>query len=171
VLNTIAKVFFWIFVNSQCIKDANITMIFKRILVPLDGSVTAEKVIPFVISEAKLHGASLVLLRVIAPLRRSLSTSPSILGHVYEQIDAIAEDYLERISETILAEGLEVQSLIEHGTPAQTIIDVAQQEDCDLIILGSHGETNAAQWRLGSVADKVLKARSLTSILLITTTE
>jgi nucleotide-binding universal stress UspA family protein len=146
-------------------------MIFKRILVPLDGSETAERVIPFVISEAKLHGASLVLLRVIAPLRRSLSTIPSILGRVYEQVDAIAEDYLGKISETILAEGIEVESLIEHGTPAQTIIDVAQKTDCDLIILGSHGETNASQWRLGSVANKVIKARSYTSILLITTTE
>jgi nucleotide-binding universal stress UspA family protein len=64
-----------------------------------------------------------------------------------------------------------VESLIEHGTPAQTIIDVAQKTDCDLIILGSHGETNASQWRLGSVANKVIKARSYTSILLITTTE
>jgi nucleotide-binding universal stress UspA family protein len=146
-------------------------MIFKRILVPLDGSETAEKVIPFVIAEAKLHGASLVLLRVIAPLRRSLSTIPSILGRVYEQVDAIAEDYLEKISKTILAEGLEVQRMIEHGPPAQTIIDVAQQTDCDLIILGSHGETNATQWRLGSVANKVIKVRSDISILLITTTE
>lgn len=146
-------------------------MIFKRILVPLDGSETAEKVIPFVISEAKLHGASLVLLRVIAPLRRSLSTSPSILRQVYEQVDTIAEDYLEKVSKTILDEGVKVECMIEHGTPAQTIIDVAQQTDCDLIILGSHGETNASQWRLGSVAEKVVKVRSLTSILLITTTE
>jgi nucleotide-binding universal stress UspA family protein len=146
-------------------------MIFKRILVPLDGSETAERVIPFVISEAKLHGASLVLLRVIAPLRRSLSTIPSILGHVYEQVDAIAEEYLEKVSKTILDEGVEVQCMIERGTPAQTIIDVAQQTNCDLIILGSHGETNAKQWRLGSVANKVIKVRSDISILLITTTE
>jgi nucleotide-binding universal stress UspA family protein len=146
-------------------------MVFKRILVPLDGSETAEKVIPFVISEAKLHGGSVLLLRVIAPLRRSLSTSPSILGHVYEQVEQIASDYLDRISDTIQAEGIEVENLIEHGTPAQTIIETAEQNGCDLIILGSHGETNAAQWRVGSVADKVLKAKSLISILLVTTKE
>jgi nucleotide-binding universal stress UspA family protein len=142
---------------------------FNKILVPLDGSETAEKVIPFVITEAQLHGASVFLLRVIAPLRRSLSTSPSILKQVYEQVDSIAEDYLEKISETILAAGIEVEAMIEHGAPAQTIIDLAQQKECDLIILGSHGETNAEQWRFGSVANKVLKAKSPTCILLITT--
>mgnify|MGYP001825773762 CR=1 FL=1 len=93
------------------------------------------------------------------------------MRQVYEQVDSIAEDYLEKISETILAAGIEVETMIEHGTPAQTIIDLAQQKECDLIILGSHGETNAEQWRIGSVANKVLKARSLTSIMLITTKE
>ena len=146
-------------------------MKFKKILVPLDGSETAEKVIPFVISEAQLHGASVLLLRAIAPLRRSLSTSTSILGQIYEQVDSIAADYLEKLLKTIRAEGIEVESVIEHGTPAQTIIDIAQQHECDLIILGSHGETNSDQWRIGSVADKVLKARSDFSILLVTTKE
>jgi nucleotide-binding universal stress UspA family protein len=146
-------------------------MMFNKILVPLDGSETAEKVIPFVIDEAKLHGAEVLLVRVIAPLRRSLSTIPSILGRVYEQVDAIAEDYLEKISTRIEAEEIEVGSMIEHGSPAKTIIEIAQREGCDLIILGSHGETNAAQWRVGSVADKVLKARSSISILLVTTKE
>ena len=142
---------------------------YKKILVPLDGSETAEKVIPFVISEAHGHGAAVLLLRVIAPLRRSLSTIPSILGRVYEQVDSIAEDYLKNISETIQAEGIAVESMIEHGAPAQTIINIAQQNDCDLIILGSHGETNAIQWRFGSVADKVLKAKTAISILIVTT--
>ena len=138
-------------------------------MVPLDGSETAEKVIPFVISEALLHDSEVLLLRVIAPLRRSLSTIPSILGHVYEQVDAIAEDYLERVSETVLAEGIPLATFVERGPPAQTILEIAQREECDLIILGSHGETNAVQWRLGSVAEKVIKARSNTAILLVTT--
>ncbi|MEN8242236.1 MAG: universal stress protein [Chloroflexota bacterium] len=146
-------------------------MKFKKILVPLDGSETAEKAIPYVITEAQVHGASVLLLRAIAPLRRSLSKSPSILGKIYEQVDSIAMDYLEKIIKAIQAEGIKVESMIEHGTPAQTIIDVAQQKECDLIILGSHGETNASQWRIGSVADKVLKARSKFSILLVTTKE
>lgn len=144
---------------------------FKKILVPLDGSETAEQVIPFVISEARAHGASVLLLRAIAPLRRSLSASPPIIRQVFDQLNSIAADYLERITETIQSEGIEVESIIERGFPAQTIIEVAQEKECDLIILGSHGETNAPQWRFGSVANKVLKAKSNISILLVITKE
>jgi nucleotide-binding universal stress UspA family protein len=144
-------------------------MLFRKILIPLDGSQVAEKVIPFAIAEAQLHGAEVVLLRVIAPLRKSLSTIPRILRKVYKQVDSIAEDYLKRVSKTVNAERVNVQSIIQHGRPGQTIIEVAQQEGCDLIILGSHGETNEPQWRFGSVAEKVIKARSAISILIITT--
>jgi len=65
---------------------------FKRILVPLDGSKTAEKVLPMVVAEARLHGAGVVLLRVIAPLRQSIITSPNILAQVFKQVDLIAQD-------------------------------------------------------------------------------
>ena len=69
---------------------------FKRILVPLDGSKNAEKVLPIVIEEARLHQAVVVLLRVVAPLRQSLMSSPNILRAAYEQIQSIAEDYLQK---------------------------------------------------------------------------
>ncbi|MCJ7702027.1 MAG: hypothetical protein MUO62_10620 [Anaerolineales bacterium] len=61
---------------------------------PLDGSENAEKVLPYVIAEARIHGAAVVLLGVIAPLRQSLMSSPSVLNLVYKQVDRIAEDYL-----------------------------------------------------------------------------
>jgi nucleotide-binding universal stress UspA family protein len=75
---------------------------FKRIFVPLDGSKTAEEVLPIVVAEARLHGAVIVLLRVIAPLRQSLMTSPNILAQVFKQLDLIAQDNLEQIAEKIL---------------------------------------------------------------------
>lgn len=59
--------------------------------------------------------------------------------------------------------------MIEQGTPAQTIVNVAKQNECDLIIRGSHAETNSNHWKIRSVADKVLKASSDFSNLLVTT--
>lgn len=70
-------------------------MKFRKILVPLDGSESAEIVFPFVMSGVQLHGASVLLLHAIAPLHRSLSTSTSILGKIFEQVDSIAAVYLE----------------------------------------------------------------------------
>jgi nucleotide-binding universal stress UspA family protein len=128
---------------------------FKRILVPLDGSETAEKVIPFVITEAQLHDAMVVLLRVIAPLRRSLMSIPSVMTTVYEQVNIIAADYLEECSAKVKAAGLQVEVVIERRPPGMKIVQSARDHNCDLIIIGSHGESNSVRWRFGSVANKV----------------
>jgi len=142
---------------------------FKRILVPLDGSDNAEGVLSFVISEAQLHGSKVLLLRVIAPLRQSLMASPSALESAYNQIDLLANDYLETVSNRIMAEGIEVETLLRKGQPALQIIEIAKSSKCDLIVVGSHGETGAAQWRFGSVANKVVKARIATPMIIIPT--
>jgi nucleotide-binding universal stress UspA family protein len=142
---------------------------FKRILVPLDGSKTAEKVLPMVVEEAQLHGAAVVLLRVIAPLRQSLMTSPNILAQVFKQVDLIAQENLEEVAEKIRAEGLEVETIIERGPPARLTIEIAQENACDLIVIGTHGETGAHQWRFGSVANKIIRAKSPITIMIITT--
>ncbi len=142
---------------------------FKRILVPLDGSKTAEKVIPMVIAEARLHEAVVVLLRVIAPLRQSLMTSPNILAKVFKQLELIAQDYLEEIAEKVRAEGLEVETIIERGPPARLTVKTAQENACNLIIVGTHGETGIHQWRFGSVANKIIRAKSPITIMIIAT--
>jgi nucleotide-binding universal stress UspA family protein len=142
---------------------------FKRILVPLDGSETAEHVIPLVIKEAQLHGAEVVLLRVIAPLRRSLMSIPSVIDQVYNMVDNIAAEYLDGIAEKVKAEGLSVEVLIERGPPAERIVQVAGDHHCDLIIIGSHGESGAEQWRFGSIANKVLKTKLSIPLMIVTT--
>ena len=142
---------------------------FKRILVPLDGSDTAENVLSVVIGEAQSHKAKVILLRVIAPLRQSLVSGPRIIHQIFEQMDSIAKDYLENIREKIQAEGIEVEFIIEHGTPALRILEIAEENNCDLIIIGSHGETGSFQWRFGSVANKIIKAQSSIPIMIITT--
>lgn len=142
---------------------------FNRILVPLDGSENAEKVIPFVITEAQLHDAVVILLRVIAPLRRSLMSAPSVMTSVYKQVDIIATDYLEGIAEKIKATGLRVENVLDHGPPGIKIVQSARDHNCDLIIIGSHGESNSVQWRFGSVANKVIKAKLSIPLMLVTT--
>ena len=142
---------------------------FKRILVPLDGSKTSEKVLPTVISEARLHGAVIVLLRVIAPLRQSLMASPTSLAQVLKEVELIAQDSLEEIAVKIRAEGLDVEAIIKQGNPAEKIYEIAQAESCDLIIIGSHGETGNPRWRTGNIANKILRTQSPIPNLLVTT--
>ena len=142
---------------------------FKRILVPLDGSKTAEKVLPTVIAEARLHGAVVVLLRVIAPLRQSFMASPNMLAQVLGELDLIAKENLEEVAVNIRSEGLEVETIIERGHPAEKIYEIAQNELCNLIIIGSHGETGNPRWRTGNIANKILRTQSPIPNLLVTT--
>jgi nucleotide-binding universal stress UspA family protein len=142
---------------------------FKRILVPLDGSKTAEKVLPTAIIEARCHGATLIVLRVIAPLRGSLMMIPSVIETCNESVASIVQDYLDGIVESLRSEGLEVEAGVERGPPAQRILEFAQNNECDLIIVGSHGETSMMGWRFGGAAHKVVKAKSPIPVMIVTT--
>ena len=70
---------------------------YRRILVPLDGSETAEKVLPVAKGEGLHHQATLVLLRVIPPLRSSLMMSPKFYDQLSEQAMEITQTYLAKL--------------------------------------------------------------------------
>ena len=142
---------------------------YKKIMVPLDGSETAKKVLPIVVSEAQCHKAVVVLLHVIAPLRQSLMTSPNLLAQISDELELIIKENIEVVAEKIRTEGLEVETIIERGQPAQQIYEIAQNESCDLIIIGTHGETGNPRWRSGNVANKILRTQSPIPNLLVTT--
>ena len=142
---------------------------FQRILLPLDGSKTAEKVLPVVEQEARLHGATIILLRAIAPLRQSLIMVPSVVDNVYQQIENIARDYLEDVAEKLQEEGLDIETITKQGPPAQCILETANEQNCDLIIIGTHGETDSPRWRFGGIADKIAKAKLSIPLLVIPT--
>ena len=142
---------------------------FKRILVPLDGSEIAKKVLPIVATEAKCHNAVVVLLRVIAPLRQSFMASPNMLTQVLGELELIAKENLEEVAVNIRADGIEVETIIERGHPAEKIYEIAKSETCDLIIIGSHGETGNPRWRTGNIANKILRTQSSIPNLLVTT--
>lgn len=142
---------------------------FCRILVPLDGSATAEAVLPFVIDQARCHNATVVLIRVIAPLRDSLMMVPSLVEQATEKSIEITTEYLEDVASGLRKEGLDVEVVLKHGLPAETIIELAEESGCDLIIIGTRGVTGALQWRFGSVAGKVVRAKTTMPVLVVTT--
>jgi nucleotide-binding universal stress UspA family protein len=142
---------------------------FKRVLVPLDGSQNAEKVLETVKVIASHHNSEILLLRVIAPLRQSLMASPSVINNAFEQLDEIANQYMDGIAEQLRSEDLKVKTRIDRGSPALCIIETAAEKKCDLIIIGTHGESGSVNWRFGSVANKVIKAKTEIAMMVIPT--
>ena len=79
------------------------------------------------------------------------------------------EDYLAAIAADLRSKGIVVETKTDHGPPAQRILELAEGYDCDLIIIGSRGETGALRWRFGGTAAKVVRAKTSMPVLVVTT--
>lgn len=135
----------------------------KRILVPLDGSDLAAQALIHAAMQARGFDARISLLRVVEPVS---SSAPGREAAV--EISSVEEDidiYLEGVAESLGAEGLTVDSFVQSGAPAESIITFAKAEDIDLITMSTHGRSGIGRWVYGSVADKVLRGADVPVIL------
>ena len=134
-----------------------------EILVPLDGSRTAETALEPAADLARALGARLTLIQVIVPIA-SVTDPPLPFPSGYdERLTELrrreAEDYLESVADRLRAEGLEVAACaVVGGTAAGTLVDLAQPGRSDLVVIASHGRTGLRRVALGSVADKLVRA-------------
>ena len=142
---------------------------FRRILVPLDGSERAEQVLDFASLEARAHDGTLILMRVIPPLRHTLMVTPALMEDLVHHANEIATDYLDGVAERLETEGIRVEKELHTGLPAQRILEFAENEGCDLIIIGSRGATGALQWQFGSVSSKVIRTRTSMPVMVVNT--
>jgi nucleotide-binding universal stress UspA family protein len=139
---------------------------FEKILVPLDGSELAECVIPFVEELAKKHDAKEVVLFRVCDAPSILADYPGgmpspwekhveqITGHVQKQCRIYLDDTEERLKK----EGINVKTDSALGNPADDIVDYADKNGFDLIVMASHGRSGVSRWAFGSVADKVFRS-------------
>jgi nucleotide-binding universal stress UspA family protein len=116
----------------------------RRILIPLDGSTTAEAVLSHLRRIVDRHESQLILLQALPPVPTGSEED--------------AEKYLRRISFQLTNEGYPAHHVLRRGMPADAILDVAEEAQATLIAMTTHGRTGAARWVLGSVAEKVLQA-------------
>ena len=137
---------------------------FQKILVPLDGSELAERALPLATALAAQGGGSLMLLRVpIFDLQESLL--PAVTEHYdarwreYTAEDAVraAAAYLDRLATNLREEGIVVYTRVVEGDPAGIIVDMAQTENIDLIVMSPRGIAGLTRWVFGSVTERVLR--------------
>jgi len=140
---------------------------YKRILVPLDGSELAKKALDHIEPLAKIFDAEIVLFQVVPFM--PIYGSPELVTPliVDEKQKESAEKYLARLSEELKMRGFKVTTMVRMGQHvAVEIIDFAKESGVDLIAMCTHGRSGITRWVLGSVAHKVL-IRAETPILLI----
>ena len=122
----------------------------ERILVPLDGSSTAEAILPHVRRILGRAESEILLVCVIPPDYASMDTPVR---------DASAR--LAEVERRLVGEGAKVRSRVRVGKAAESILDEAQKEHASLIAMTTHGRTGLPRWIFGSVTEKVLRASSV----------
>jgi nucleotide-binding universal stress UspA family protein len=130
---------------------------YKKILVPLDGSPLAESVLPHAQALAKAEGAEIVLLSVPpTPSWEYLSRTPGLANKIIEDIEIETEEYLESEVTKLEKEGAKVTSIMRKGPIPDMILQVADEVHADVIAMSTHGRTGVQRWLLGSVAERVV---------------
>jgi nucleotide-binding universal stress UspA family protein len=153
---------------------------YKKILVPLDGSKLAECALPHV--EELIRGCDtgeVILVSVTERIKgyRALEdSSESVagpggglwdIGHPVShrllpeatgKKEKQAQRYLDRVAKAMEAKGINVSTEVLLWKPAEAIVGYAKQSGCDLIVMASHGRSGPSRWAYGSVTDKVLRS-------------
>ena len=139
---------------------------YKRALVPLDGSPVAETIIPFILEIAGPLDIEVVLLRVVEPIPATVLEEPRHIDVENVEQRRIAEEYLAPIAVELRNKGVRVESQVRRGNPADQIVAAARERGADLIAMSTHGRGGLGRLILGSVAESVLRGTT-TPILLL----
>jgi nucleotide-binding universal stress UspA family protein len=130
---------------------------YTKILVPLDGSARAEKILPHVEQMAKSFGSQVILLQVVEPI--VTVSSADVFVPPTDSFSAKlerAQAYLNELQEKLREKRIDAETRVVGSTIVDAICEAAELEKADLIAMASHGRTGAARVFYGSVAAGVL---------------
>jgi nucleotide-binding universal stress UspA family protein len=144
---------------------------YRRLLVPLDGSELSETVLPYAIETAGRLDLDTTLIHV----RKLEKGESSPLHQSYVQYRATVvkrkiEQIRQRFSLDPESKSLDVRGELVFGYPAEEIVRYAEENGVDLILMATHGRSGIRRWVMGSVADKVLQSSTVPVWLINTET-
>jgi len=129
---------------------------YSAVLVPTDGSEGTRQAAEHAIDHADRFDAPLHVLYVVDErLNQTAGTGPAVALDVLEDAGRRAIDRV--ISQAEAADVDTIEGSVATGSPAQAILDYSDQNDIDLIVMGTHGRTGIDRYLLGSVTEKVVR--------------
>lgn len=132
---------------------------FKRILVPTDGSELSDKAIGAAVDLARMLKASVVGMTTVEPYSYANLSEyrPENLDDYEARMDKVGSDRLGKVADTAAKAGVTVETVVAKSfSPFEAIIDTAKAKKCDLIVMASHGRRGLNAVLLGSETQKVL---------------
>lgn len=128
---------------------------YKRILVPQDGSALAEEALPHALEIGRCMNSRIWLLQVI--LAYPSGADVFYTAETLKQAEETALRYLDDAAARLNYDRRSITVQVLVGPVAENIIDFANETDIDLIVMSTHGFSGLSRWIYGSVADKVLR--------------
>ncbi|MCX6004426.1 MAG: universal stress protein [Chloroflexi bacterium] len=157
----------WLVKAGACDKATYANGKKLNVLVPLDGSELAESVLKHLKElnrQLVKNKTDVILIRVCEVFAPPISYPPPMSMSWEEYLDyetrrckQICQDYLDKIQGSLHRYGLKIRSEVPEGNPAEVLIDYANKNPVDLIIMSTHGRTGINKWAFGSIAEKVLR--------------
>ena len=136
-----------------------VSSIYRKIMVATDGSEAVRRAVETAVEIAKISGAKLYAVYVIASGRLPISY-PKDVGWeraTFEYFRTEGKEATAYVENSGKAKNVEVESILLEGNPANEIIDFAEENDIDLIVMGTLGRTGIQRFLLGSVAENVVR--------------
>lgn len=133
---------------------------YKKIMVPLDGSDLAECALEHVKAIALGCGVpEVILFRVVEPIYTgadAMSYGAVMYADLVNQIEKTAQEYITDVTARFKKDsGIEARPMVTHGGAADEILEYSKKNQVDLIIMTTHGRSGVSRWLFGNVADKV----------------
>lgn len=155
----------------------------KKILIATDGSTRSEKAADAGILLAQSCGAELHVVSVVdtGKPRTAMDLDLDVTEEIKEDDHVIAEEveakrikpeqqFVSHITDKAAGAGLQANGIVRLGRPAEEILGCAQENSCDIIVMGSHGRGPVATAVMGSIATKVISGGA-TPVLVVPATD
>ena len=133
----------------------------NKILVPLDGSKESEDVIPYIEEFTSKLKAEVILLHVLERAQHiwAGNVEATLIPYTEKEMEPLKANtvgYLEKVGKLFRDKGITTSFEVRVGTPAEEIVNLADEISVDLVAMTTHGRSGVSRWYFGSVADKVL---------------
>jgi nucleotide-binding universal stress UspA family protein len=139
---------------------------FKNILVPTDFSENSVHALEFAHYLAKQSKSALHVLHIIEPINRSKPFNDNFSELRFERSRFLeAEEELRRFINRISLQGVQIIEALDPGKPNEQILRYSRNHNIDLIVIASHGWTGLTNMTTGSIANKILRASEVPTIL------
>jgi nucleotide-binding universal stress UspA family protein len=137
-------------------------MNYQHVIVPLDGSETAESVLPHLDAVASNCQITTVeLVRAVPPIELHYKAAMPIDARQEKQLNEAAireaEQYLQKIKSKLDASRMTITTKVLPGVVADTLANYLEKSGADLLLMSTHGRSGPSRWFWGSIADKLLK--------------